>query len=136
MGNPWSRPLFFPKMNFLIYLFTVSPGVSSGSRIAALFVLAGLLLLAFFAIPVIRRNTENKALKKTMARSRTGALSFSLGIFFLVWMRLEEVSILSMRLWIVLTLAGLIVWIVWKVVFYSTTKRRIAHAEARRAKKG
>ena len=114
------------------YLFAISPGVVAGGKIIALFALAGFLVLAFLAIPTIRRNTENKALKKTLARSRVGAISFGIGLFFLGWMRLEEIPFLSMRIWVALTILGFFVWLFFKIRFFVKTKKRIESAERRR----
>lgn len=123
-------------MNIWDYLFSASPGVvGSGAKILALFLLGAILIIMHFIIPVIRRNTDNKALKKTLARSRVGSLSFGLGAVFLAWMRVEQVPLLSMRIWIVLLLVGLIVWGVWKTLWYSKTKTRIHNSDIRRGKK-
>ncbi len=123
-------------MDIWTYLFTSSPGVvGSGAKILVLFLLGALLVISRFALPAIRRNTENKALKKVLARMRLGTLSFGLGILFLAWMRVEQVPVLSMRIWILLTLLGLVIWGVWKAIWYQKTKNRIQKSESRREKK-
>ncbi len=96
--------------------------------------LAIVLLVTFFLVPMVRKKTHNKPLKKILAKSRVGIMSFSLGIFFLVWFRLEQVPFLSMRLWFYLTVLGLITWLAWKAAQYTAIKKRIERAEARRNK--
>lgn len=122
---------------FLTDLIAANPGNPvSNIKVGLGLGLAVLLLIAFFITPIVRKKTQDKPLKKVLAKSRVGLLSFSLGFFFLIWFRLEQVPFLSMRLWFYLTILGLITWLAWKAAQYSAIKKRIERAEARRNRQG
>lgn len=116
------------------YLF-LNPGApASALKLGIIFGFIAFLFLLFFAIPIIKRKTGNKALKKVVARSRLGLMSFAIGFLFLALVRLEAVPFLSLRIWFVLTIIGFAIWAVWKCFVYRKISRRIERAEARRKK--
>ncbi len=117
-------------------LIDIYPGApESNIKLGIIFGIIVLSFLFFFLAPKIRKKTENKALKKIIAKSRGGLLGFPLTLFLLVWFRLETVPLLSMRLWLILTLVGYLVWCIWKIMTYHKIQKRITQAENRRRRK-
>ncbi len=118
---------------FFTDVLDANPGEpTSNIKIGIALLLAIALLIIFFVIPTVRKKTQDKPLKKVLAKSRIGVLLFSLGFFFLIWFRLEQIPFLSMRLWFYLTIVGLIVWFGLKAYKYKQIKHLIKRAEARR----
>jgi len=117
-------------------LVSINPGAPvSEIKIVLVLGLVALLFLLFFITPVIRKKTQNKALKKVLGKSRGGLMGFALGMILLLWLRLETVPFLSMRLWFDILALSFIFWVVWKIVLYAKIKKRINSAEARRRRK-
>jgi len=118
---------------FFTDLFVFTPGSPmSGLKVGLLVGLILFLFLIMFLTPMIRRKTQNKALKKVLGQSRVGMTTFALTLLFFLLMRLEQVYFLSMRLWIYLTILLLGVWFAWKLTAYWKIQRRIDRAEMRR----
>jgi Ca2+/Na+ antiporter len=123
----------FLMNEFFSDLVAWSPGTPDmGVKFLIAAAIPAILFAAFLIAPKIRRSTNNKALKKVLARSRMGLLGFSITLFLYLWMRLEAVPMLSMRLWYWLILLGLLIWLIWKITLYRKIRHRIVRAEERR----
>lgn len=123
--------------NFFLDLVAINPGNPQSSiKVGIILGFGVFLLLLFFITPIIRRKISNKALRKTLAKTRGGFLGFGLSFLLLVWLRMESVPFLSMRLWTYVTGILFLAWLTWKISHYYSTQKRITQAEARRLGKG
>lgn len=120
----------------LNYLFSPDPGAPADQiKLGIALGLTALLFVAFFLIPLVRRKTDNKALKKVLGRSRGGLLGFAITFLLLIWMRAESVHILSMRFILLVAIALFAVWAGIKWFQYRSIKTRIERADQRRMRR-
>jgi hypothetical protein len=120
----------------MTYLFAADPGAPvSNLKLGIALGLTALLFAMFFLIPLIRRKTEDKALKKTLARSRGGLLFFAIIFLLLIWFRAESVHVLSMRFFLLVAVAFFVAWSGLKAYQYRSIKTRIERADQRRMRK-
>lgn len=93
-------------------------------------------LCCTFVFPKIRQKTQNKALKKTLARSKKFPGIFSALFLMFLLLRLENSHMwIGWRLWLILLSLFALFWISRKILFYIQTKKRIESAEKRRKRK-
>lgn len=107
------------------YLF-LDPGVTIGKvHIIFSICLATVLILIFFLNRVIVKNINNKAIIKSLKRSREGSLYFGIVFYLFVFFWLEEVPFLGKRIWFYLFLIGFFVWVFYKVKYFLKINKRI-----------
>lgn len=113
-------------------LFQKVPTSSMSKEVIIGLVVFGVLLIfGSLLCKYIRRKTKNKVAKKMLREFPTGMMMFGIVALVLVWMRLETVLFLSMRLWWVFYWVFYAIWILLKIRKLIIIKRRIVRAQRR-----
>ena len=123
------------------YLFTFYPSVDipmwqmvAGLAIGGLSVLGGV-FMSKLAKVFPKHSAHGKGFKKVYVRTSGWYFALGLVLLILTWLQLEKVPFLGMQICWWMTLFGLVVLEIWNLKRFISTQKRIAQADARRAKK-
>ena len=113
------------KIFTLKYYFDTSPG-SDFKYWIALLIFAGILLILSTAIKTYRQKIKDKILRKMIKSYPSQLFWFAVVAAFLVWIRLENVKLLSMRFFWIIYFALMFYLIVKNIkTFYREYPRKV-----------